>query len=303
MANEYSSFDVVGKKEDVSDIISNITPTKAPFTSLVKSTSVHNTVFSWQEDELRAAAANAQLEGFTASPTARTPTVLRENNTQIFQDTFSVTGTNDAVSKYGRGKESAREAAKAAASLKLDLEAAYTKLDTTPVKPASIAQAGVFKCVQRQIDADNIVYTGATSTKITEALYLDALEQLYNEGADANITLVTPTNSRTFAGFTNASGRSRVINDDKKTIVNAVNLYVSPFGEEKIVLSRYMKAGDTLIFTPEMWERVYLQGRNWFRETLAKVGDKMSMMIVGEFSLKHKNQKGSALVREDADPG
>jgi hypothetical protein len=53
MANEFSSFDVVGKKEDVSDIISNITPTKAPFTSLVKSTSVHNTVFSWQEDELR----------------------------------------------------------------------------------------------------------------------------------------------------------------------------------------------------------------------------------------------------------
>jgi hypothetical protein len=105
-----------------------------------------------------------------------------------------------------------------------------------------------------------------------------------------------------FAGFTGSAGRSRVINDGSKTIVNAVNLYVSPFGEEKIVLSRHMKSGDTLLFSPEMWERVYLQGRNWFRETLAKVGDKMSMMIVGEFSLKHKNQKGSALVREMADP-
>jgi hypothetical protein len=49
-----------------------------------------------------------------------------------------------------------------------------------------------------------------------------------------------------------------------------------------------------------MWKRVYLQGRNWFRETLAKVGDKTSMMIVGEFSLKHMNQKASALVREMA---
>lgn len=302
MANEFTSFDVVGKKEDVSDIISNITPTKAPFTSLVKATSVHNTVFQWQEDELRDAAANANVEGFTASPTARTPTVMRENNTQIFQDTFSVTGTNDAISKYGRGKESAREAAKASAALKLDLEAAYTKLDSTPVKPANVSQAGVFKGVQRQIDAGNIVYTGGSGTKITEALYLDAGEALYNAGADATITLVTPTNSRTFAGFTGASGRSRVINDGSKTIVNAVNLYVSPFGEEKVVLSRFMKSGDTLMFSPEMWERVYLQGRNWFRETLAKVGDKMSMMIVGEFSLKHKNQKGSALVREMAAP-
>jgi hypothetical protein len=300
MANEFSSFDVVGKKEDVSDIISNITPTKVPFTSLVKSTSVHNTVFSWQEDELRDVAANAQVEGFTASATARAPTTLRENNTQIFQDTFSVTGTNDAISKYGRGKESAREAAKSSAALKLDLEAAYTELDSTPVKPANISQAGVFKCVQRQIDTANIIKTGSPSTKVTEVLYLDAAQALYDAGAEATITLVTPTNSRVFAGFTNASGRSRVINDDKKTIVNAVNLYVSPFGEEKIVLSRHMKSGDTLLFSPEMWERVYLQGRNWFRETLAKVGDKMSMMIVGEFSLKHKNQKGSAMVREIA---
>jgi hypothetical protein len=160
MANEFSSFDVVGAKEDVSDIISNITPTKAPFTSLVKSTSVHNKTFDWQEDSLRDTAANAQVEGFTASPTARTPTVMRENNTQIFQDTFSVTGTNDAISKYGRGKESAREASKASAALKLDLEAAYTKNDATPVKPANVSQAGVFKAVQRQIDAANIVYTG-----------------------------------------------------------------------------------------------------------------------------------------------
>lgn len=302
MANEFTSFDVVGKKEDVSDIISNITPTKAPFTQLVREVSVHNTVFQWQEDELRDTAENKNVEGFTASPTARTPTVMRENNTQIFQDTFSVTGTNDAISKYGRGKESAREASKASAALKLDLEAAYTKNDSARVKPANVSQAGVFAGVQRQIDADNIVYTGATSTKITEAKYLDAAEALYNAGAEGTITLVTPSNSRVFAGFTGSAGRSRVINDGSKTIVNAVNLYVSPFGEEKVVLSRHMKTGDTLLFDPGMWERVYLQGRNWFRETLAKVGDKMSMMIVGEFSLKHKNQKGSALVREMVAP-
>jgi hypothetical protein len=176
MANEFSSFDVVGKKEDVSDIISNITPTKAPFTSLTKSESVHNTVFQWQEDVLRDPAANAQVEGFTATNTARTPTVMRSNVTQIMQDTFAVTGTNDAISKYGRGKESAREAAKAAAALKLDLEAAFTLNDAAQVTPANISQAGVFAGVQRQIAAANIVKTGGVGTLISEAKYLDAAQ-------------------------------------------------------------------------------------------------------------------------------
>jgi len=296
----YSSYDVVGKKEDISDIITNITPTKAPFTSLVKTESVHNTLFQWQEDVLRAAAPNAQVEGFDATATTRNPTTMRNTVTQIFQDTFQVTGTNDAVSKYGRGKESAREAAKSSASLKLDLEAAYTLNDAAAVNPGTAGTARVFAGVQRQIDAGNIIKTGATTTVISEAKYLDALQQLYAVGGEPTITLVTPANSRVFAGFTNAAGRSRVINDGSKTIVNAVNLYVSPFGEEKVVLSRYMKTGDTLMFDPAMWRRVYLQGRNWFRETLAKTGDNMKMMIVGEFSLKHMHQQASALVRESA---
>lgn len=302
MGTQYTSYDVVGTKEDVSDIISMITPTKTPFTSLTKSETVHNTYYEWQEDELRATADNAQPEGFTATPVARTPTVMRGNVTQIMSDTFEVSGTNDAVSKYGRGKESAREASKASAALKLDLEAAFTKNDSAMVKPTVASTPRKFAGVQKQIDPDNIVYTGATGTKITEANYLDAAQALYDAGSEASITLVTPTNSRTFAGFTGAAGRSRVINDDSKKIVNAVNLYVSPFGEEKIVLSRHLKAGDTLLFDPAMWARVVLQGRNWFRETLAKTGDSLKMMIVGEFGLKHKNQKASALVREMADP-
>lgn len=302
MGTQYTSYDVVGKKEDVSNIISNITPTKAPFTSLTKSETVHNTLFQWQEDKLRDAASNKQLEGFTASPTARTPTVMRDNVTQIMQDTFEVSGTNDAVAKYGRGKESAREAGKAAATLKLDLEFAYTGSGQAKIAPADATTARQFAGVQAQIDPTMYVYTGAVGTAISEANYLDALQKCYDAGADPSTTLVTPTDSRVFASFTGASGRSRVINDGSKTIVNAVNLYVSPFGEEKIVLSRYLKAGDTLIFDPAMWKRVVLNGRNWFRETLAKTGDKLSMMIVGEFSLKHMNAKGSALVRRAAAP-
>lgn len=77
-----------------------------------------------------------------------------------------------------------------------------------------------------------------------------------------------------------------------------------PFGEQKVVLNRLMKvagddtAADTLIFDPANWKKVTL--RPWTRETLAKTGDNVKMMIVGEFSLKHTNYKASALVSEAA---
>jgi hypothetical protein len=184
MGTQYQSYDVVGKKEDISDIITNITPTKAPFTSLTKQETVHNTLFQWQEDKLRDPAANSNAEGFTATPTARTPTVMRNNVTQIMQDTFEVSGTNDAVSKYGRGKESAREAGKAAAALKLDLEFAFTGTGQTLVNPADNNTNRVFAGVQAQVAAANIVKTGATATKISETNYLDALQAAYTAGAD-----------------------------------------------------------------------------------------------------------------------
>lgn len=301
MANEYNSYAAIGKKEDVSDIISNITPTKAPFTTMTGSDTVENTVFQFQEDALRDPAANKQLEGFTASNTARTPTVMRENVTQIMQETFEVTGTNDVVAKYGRGKESDYEAAKVAKVLKLDLEFGYTGTNQAKVKPTDNLTARQFAGFQQQVDASLVVSTGGASTAPSETNYLDALQACYNAGADPSITLVSPANSRVFAAFAAASGRSRVINNGmsgEKKIVNAVDLYVSPFGEQKIVLSRYLYQNkDTLILDPSMWKRVVLKGRNWFREKLAKVGDKQSWMMVGEFSLKHMNQKASAYIR------
>ena len=59
-----NKYDQVGKAEDVSDIITDITPTDTvPFFSMIKSEKVNARVFEWQEDSLAAAANNAQVEG------------------------------------------------------------------------------------------------------------------------------------------------------------------------------------------------------------------------------------------------
>jgi len=48
----YTSYNQVGKAEDVSDIISDISPTDTPLYSTIRSEKVSARVFEWQEDSL-----------------------------------------------------------------------------------------------------------------------------------------------------------------------------------------------------------------------------------------------------------
>ena len=61
----YTTYDQVGKKEDVSDIITDITPTDTPFFSMIRNEKVSARTFSWLEDSLAAAATMRQSKGQT----------------------------------------------------------------------------------------------------------------------------------------------------------------------------------------------------------------------------------------------
>jgi hypothetical protein len=294
---QYTSYDTVGKKEDVSDVISNISPTKTPFQTMIGRESVHNTLFQWQEDSLAAVAVNSQTEGFTASDATLTPTVNRSGYTQILQKTIKVSGSVDSVDHYGRAKESAYQMAKASAEVKRDLEHACVGL----AQAATAGSSGVARLLTSfysQVATANKSATGGTSTIPTEAVFLASLQTAFTAGADPSVAMVTPTNSLTIADFAKASGRYRTFKEGDKNITNVVDLYVSPFGTVKVVINRFIKDKDTYIFDPANWKLAVF--RNWFRETLAKTGDNTMMMIVGEFGLKHVNQLASTTIREAA---
>jgi hypothetical protein len=134
---------------------------------------------------------------------------------------------------------------------------------------------------------------------------VNAIQSAFIAGGDPTRILVTPSNSVVLASFASASGRYRVVsepsNGNKTALVNAVNLYVSPFGEQVVELDRFLKAKHTLIYDPDMWSQATL--RPWTRENLAKVGDSERQLIVGEFGLKHKNFAASALVLDNLATG
>lgn len=304
----FKTYDQVGIKEDISDVISNISPTTTPFQSLLKGESVKNTVFGWQEDSLADVADNAQVEGFTASDSSLVATAMRSNYTQIMAKTVNVTATADAVSTYGRAKETAYQLSKKSAELKREFEYHLVGKaqnaaagDGTTARTfanafgAYVGGAAVISSTTTVTTADGDSGTVGTQTgALTEANILAANQALYEAGSDATYIMVKPSDSLIIAGFDKSAGRTRSFNDGNKTLVNAIDLYVSPFGEQKVVINRFLKATEALIFKPEMWRLVTL--RPFTRELLAKTGDSDRHLIVGEFSLKHLNAKGSARI-------
>lgn len=302
----FTAYDVVGKKEDISNVISNISPTACPFTSSTGEEKIENTLFQWQEDSLAAVNLNnAAVQGADANETAPVPTVMRQNYTQILSKTLKIAETTDVVKRYGRAKETAYQLGKYSAELKRDLEAIMTSSQTSVVGDNAITPS-LFAAFGAQVASANLTKTGAgsvlgsatTGTQLTETVLTATLQTLYSAGADTKLLVMPPGESANFATFAAAAGRYRTLQTggDDKTIVNVVNLYVSPFGEVKVSLNRFQPATDYLFYDPAQWKRCVL--RSWMRETLAKTGDAHKMMIIGEFSLKHKNQLASAIVRK-----
>lgn len=298
MTTHFRTYNQVGIKEDISDVISNISPTATPFQSLIGQESVNNTVYQWQEDELAAVAANAQVEGADGTDATMAATVMRSNYTQIMAKTVRVSATSDAVSTYGRAKETAYQLSKKSAELKREFEFAL-------VGSARNAAAGS-SSVARQFgnvwgnDAGGnalinsaVITNNATAAALTEAMVLGVNQKLYEAGGDASYLMIKPADSLIVAGFAAAAGRTRDFETGTK-LVNVVDIYVSPFGTQKVVLNRFMKADAALLFDPANWKKAVL--RPFSRTLLAKTGDSDRHFIVGEFGLKHVNYKASGAI-------
>jgi hypothetical protein len=264
---------------------------------------VHNVLFQWQEDSLRAANSNAQVEGADPTFITATPTVMRNNVTQILNEAVVVSDTAETVTVYGRAKEMAYQMQKSASQVKRDLELSLIGNAQTLVTGNSTT-ARQFSSAQQQVVAGNISYAGA-ATNLSEALLLTNLQLCFTAGAEPTRVQVTPSNSVIIAGFAQAAGRYRTIPGEKvgdsSGIVNVVNFYVSPFGEVKVEINRFIKAKNTLVYDPKQWAKAIL--RPWTREALAKTGDATKQMIISEQSLKHKNFAASGFIIDNATAG
>ena len=316
MANEYTTYSQVGQAEDVSDIITNISPTDVPFQTMCRKGKADARLIEWQEDSLRAAATNAVVEGADATNVARVATTMRSNYTQILQDTMAISDTADRIRLYGRKTETAYQLVKAGKQLKRDLEhtlvgtsqnAAVGDASSNPRYMGNLfgqdAAGSPVDMVNSAVESSN----GGTPRKLTETILLSVHEDLFDEGAEATTLMVTPADSLIVADFVKASGEARERDlGAGKTLVRAVEIYISPFGQLKVVPNRFLKkynatpspdvVGEALLIDPDMIELKWL--RPWQKTMLAKSGDNTRYQILGELTFCHKNYKGTGRITD-----
>jgi hypothetical protein len=287
------TYDLVGKKEDVEDIIYDISPTDTPFLSSIGTTKAKATVHQWQQDKLDAAAANAVVEGAVAGTAAATDTTIKTANTQIFKKVVEVSGTSQAIGLYGRADELARLVAKKGKELKRDIEHAM-------VGAGQAGTAGNGNTARQLTSAQNQIAAATTNSNagnraFTETILLDVMQKVFTAGGMPNQLQVTPSHSLIVAGFAAASGRTRDFGTQKK-VVNAVDLYVSPFGEVAVVPNRFLNANTAMVLDTEYWSRAVL--RPMQTVVLAKDGDSDKRMMITELTLVCENDEASGLAKD-----
>ena len=127
VTNAFDTYTATADREQLSDIIYNISPSQTPFLSSIGRTNVSNVVFDWQTETLPTPSSTGQLEGFELSRSASTATTRESNVCMISSRDATVTGSQEASDAAGKRSEMAHQLAIMAKAVKRDMEEALTQ--------------------------------------------------------------------------------------------------------------------------------------------------------------------------------
>ena len=304
-ADTFSSYDAIGNREDLTDIIYNIDPTDTPFLSGIPGVDATATKHEWQTDALATASAdNAVLEGDEATTDATIPTVRLDNVCQISDKVPRVTGTQEAVVKAGRGSELEYQIAKRAKELKRDME---SSLLANKAKVAGNATTARVLAGYESWAATNIslgatgsapsgdgsdTATPGTPRALTEDFLKDVLKSAFDNGGDPDCISFGAFNKQAASTFTGNATRYKGADD--KTLVAAIDVYDSDFGELQIKPNRFQVQSSGLVYQSDMWATAYL--RPFRLADLSKTGDSERKQLIVEYCLEARNEKASGII-------
>ena len=291
VANTLKTYSQVGLKQDIEEIIYDISPTLTPFTSSIGTGTARATLHQWQQSELAAVGANAAVEGADAGAASNNTTTMKTANTQIFSKVVQSSGTSEAVDTHARSSDLAMNIAMKGKELRRDIEHAFVGAGQAGTA-GDASTARQLTSAQNQINAATTNTAGSNRT-FTEALLLATLQSVYEAGGDPNQIQVTPSHSVTVANFAASSGRERDFSTGTK-LVNAVDVYVSPFGECSVVPNRFLQANSCLVLDTEYWSRAVLRPMQTIN--LARNGDSEKKQMLTEQTLVCENDKASGLI-------
>jgi hypothetical protein len=248
-----TTYDGTNIAEDITDVISLISPADTPVYSTVRKTSADGPIINWIQDALRAPVNNAAIEGGAITASTQAKPGIGQTNVQLFDETAEVSTTARASKFYGTGDQMAYQEMKRGLELKRDIERAFVGIhqdavvgDTSTARKMKslsylIASGG------RSGGSGATSGFGGTARDLTETILLAAHQAAYIAGADPNWLLVSPVDAAKVANFayvspiagaSNQPGtRQRTVGEG--TLYNKVETYISPYGTMSVVTDRF----------------------------------------------------------------
>ena len=310
--NTFDSYDAVGIREDLRDVIYNISPEETPFLSACKKSKATNTYHEWQTDSLRSSAANAHIEGDATTAEARTATTRLGNYTQIFKNAVVVADTDEGINKAGRAKEIAYQTMKMAKEQKLDIEKALFDNNARAAGNSTTARelAGLPSWIVTNIDeaGDATAATGdgtdartdGTAAAFSQTRFDGVMQSIWESGGKASSVYLSAFQMNKALAFTGMNNQRSTIGaavGGNNAVVNAMDVYVTPWGTVNFIPSRENRSADVFIVQDDMFEVAEL--RPMKNTQLAKNGDNTTRQIVCELTLVSKNEKASGAVYDN----
>lgn len=311
-SNTFDSYDVKGIREDLENVIYDISPEETPFYSSLKKVKASNTYHEWQTDALRSSAANAHIEGDDTTGEARVATTRLGNYTQIFKNAVVIPDTDEGLDKAGRAAEMAYQVLKIAKEQKLDIEKALFDNNAYVAGNATTARelAGVpayLKTNVANVGSGGAAPTGAvpgatartdgTQTVFTQADFDTVMQAIWEAGGKPDTVYLSAFQMNKALGFTGMNNQRSTIGaavGGTNAVVNAVDVYVTPWGTVDFVPTRENRGRDVFIMQSDMFGVGVLRPTK--NTELAKTGDSTKRQVLTELTLISKNEKASGAV-------
>ena len=288
-----------GNREDLSDVLFDVSPTETPFITMCKKGKATGTAHDWLIDELEDPANNAHIEGDDAAPVSAAPRSRLSNFTQIFKKHAVVTGTQETVLKGGGIKsEMAYQVARRLKAMKRDAERACVGVanakvagnDTTAREMGSIHtylngdsfQGGAGSVAPTGNGVD--VGTAGTARLLDEDIFKAALSQLWDQsgGNDQITALVGKFNRGVISTFDGS--QTRFVTTDDRKLTASIDVYDGDFHTVTVVPDRFSDPASCFLLDGEYCSIADLRPAN--TKDLAVTGDSTRKEVVWETTLE-----------------
>lgn len=303
-SNTLTSFSAVGNREDLADIIYDISPAETPFLSAIPKTKATGVKHEWQTHSLTAASGtNKVLEGDDATTDASTTTARVYNYRQISDKVARVTGTQEVVNKAGRRSEMAFQMEARMKEIKRDVETRLLGNYASVAGNATLEPecAGLQAWVKTNIDkasdgtasagTGTDTYTDGTARALQESQVEAALSLAWTNGGNPTMGILNAFQKRKFASFSGSS--TKTSDGDKKKVVNSVDIYIDPLGNEVRLVPCRQAQTDVIFFVDTEYVK-FATLRDFKSVDLAKTGDSERKQIIVEYTLEVCQEKAHA---------